>query len=471
MDAERFDRMARDFAAISSRRRLVTLVAGLPFLNSIALLRPAESEAHPPENGRRDPDERQRRNRKDRQGAQQRRRRAKKNKKRGDENGCTADARAITCEGNCGEVENNCGTLVACDPCTCDPPCGVCEICSGALACEPCDPCCNEACCTDADAVCYAETGACCVPESPVQTCAGQCGPVANTCGQEIDCGSCVCDPPCDVCLTCDETTGSCVPNAQLVGEECGDGQVCEADGDCACDETSCGTCRFCQEGGTCANVEDGNACAVGVCCGGVCEECCARADCATPTCQACDEGTCVVDEGAIGDVCDDEGHVCQANGACACTCPNAIIAGGPGADDTITVDDDLDVFVNGINVFHDDDEFCQGCTPRPPDPQFNPWPPIALGCINNGDVIQVVASDAEVDHGGDNFEEFSPLYLHCPATGAVQELDAVGFPRTPQPNRGQGIEFYNQEFTVALEQRRRRRRRKKRRRKKRRRR
>jgi len=51
-----------------------------------------------------------------------------------------------------------------------------------------------------------------CVPEPQTTTCAGKCATVSN---QEVDCGTCVCDPPCpEPCETCDNATGACVPAA-----------------------------------------------------------------------------------------------------------------------------------------------------------------------------------------------------------------------------------------------------------------
>lgn len=47
-----------------------------------------------------------------------------------------------------------------------------------------------------------------CTPDATAQTCAGKCGTVTNNCQQGVDCGSCVCDPPCGICLTCDAGTG-----------------------------------------------------------------------------------------------------------------------------------------------------------------------------------------------------------------------------------------------------------------------
>jgi hypothetical protein len=107
-----------------------------------------------------------------------------------------------------------------------------------------------------------------CVPESAAQTCAGQCGSVANTCGTLIDCGPCDCGL-CPACHTCDTATGRCIPNTAVVDEVCGDGQVCQADGTCACRGGSCGGCRTCQRDGACsAYCVSGGCCGAGETCG-----------------------------------------------------------------------------------------------------------------------------------------------------------------------------------------------------------
>lgn len=144
-----------------------------------------------------------------------------------------------------------------------------------------------------------------CTPDSVATTCAGQCGGVQNNCQQAVDCGSCVCDPPCGICQTCDAQTGQCVPDPQQQGDACGGlGQVCQADGACSCDDTSCPVCRSCSRSGECTN-----PCSSAGCCDGV-------------TCQpgtendACGNGgiTCVVCTGQ--EECLDDG-----NNAYVCTC------------------------------------------------------------------------------------------------------------------------------------------------------
>jgi hypothetical protein len=108
-----------------------------------------------------------------------------------------------------------------------------------------------------------------CKPESVAQTCAGKCGSVTNTCKKAVDCGSCACDPLCGVCFTCQDgpnAPGTCVADPAQAGDTCGDpGQVCQPDGACACDATSCPACTRC-EAGQCVSCGDGHICVDDVC-------------------------------------------------------------------------------------------------------------------------------------------------------------------------------------------------------------
>jgi hypothetical protein len=90
-----------------------------------------------------------------------------------------------------------------------------------------------------------------CKPESTAQTCGSKCGPVKNNCKKSVDCGSCACEPTCTVCKICNPETTQCEADPAQVGDPCGDGLVCQEDGQCACQGNSCGGCRAC-EGGEC---------------------------------------------------------------------------------------------------------------------------------------------------------------------------------------------------------------------------
>ena len=103
-----------------------------------------------------------------------------------------------------------------------------------------------------------------CVPESKAQTCAGKCASVTNNCGTLDDCGACSCHPSCGECFTCDPATGECIVDATQGGDACGEpGQVCQADGRCACNDGSCGSGRRCA-GGQC--ICDATSCPTGCC-------------------------------------------------------------------------------------------------------------------------------------------------------------------------------------------------------------
>ena len=136
-----------------------------------------------------------------------------------------------------------------------------------------------------------------CRPKSRALVCADSCGPIKSrqTCGKTVDCGSCACDAPCGVCLTCQaglNTAGQCVADPAQVGETCGAaGQRCQADGACACDAGSCANPTPICDGGSCRACSAEHPCPAGQCCqaDGTCV-----ADC--PTCQTCEAGQCVAD-------------------------------------------------------------------------------------------------------------------------------------------------------------------------------
>ena len=155
-----------------------------------------------------------------------------------------------------------------------------------------------------------------CTAESIALTCSGRCGSVTNNCKQLVDCGSCACAQPCDVCFTCQAgptMPGVCVVDPAQQGESCGsDGQVCQADGSCACDASSCANPTPVCNGSTCVACSATNPCPTGQCCAG--------------------DGTCVA---SCPDGC------CQADGVCgAClvfvtsTTSGPVFGGLDGADD-----------------------------------------------------------------------------------------------------------------------------------------
>lgn len=113
-----------------------------------------------------------------------------------------------------------------------------------------------------------------CKAESVGQTCANRCGSVSNNCNQSVDCGSCACDPACDACFTCQDggptTLGTCVVDPAQQGQTYGlVGQICQADGSCACDAGSCANPTPICANGACVFCSATNPCPAGQCCAG----------------------------------------------------------------------------------------------------------------------------------------------------------------------------------------------------------
>ncbi|MBL8128900.1 MAG: hypothetical protein JNM64_14780, partial [Chloroflexia bacterium] len=170
-----------------------------------------------------------------------------------------------------------------------------------------------------------------CQPEPLAQTCADTCGPVQNNCQQTVDCGSCACQPACPTCQRCNEATTTCEPDPAQVDDACGDGLLCQADGQCACQGKSCGGCRACEDG-RCV-IDPTIVCTAQDQCheAGVCDP---RTGACTNPAKAngvpCDDGDpCTIDDAcqdgacrgtpkdcsAEGDICND--GVCRADGTC----------------------------------------------------------------------------------------------------------------------------------------------------------
>ena len=104
---------------------------------------------------------------------------------------------------------------------------------------------------------------------------------------------------------------GSCVVDPAQQGQTCGaPGQVCQPDGSCACDASSCSNPTPICDGGVCLTCGDSNACTAAglgdLCCGG-----------------SCFSGVCCTDAACEGDAAapDCIGHdcVCATNGDTAC--------------------------------------------------------------------------------------------------------------------------------------------------------
>ncbi len=117
--------------------------------------------------------------------------------------------------------------------------------------------------------------------------------------------------------------------------------------------------------------------------------------------------------------------------------CAGAVLAGAGGPDSSFLVDDDLEVLVNGVSFFVDNDELA------------NFIPPIALGPLANGDTVRVVASNSTLPQwctvGGEFLDRIT---LYCPSTGASQVINPAAI---SQAAGGCGHVFFDQTVPVAL--------------------
>ncbi len=182
-----------------------------------------------------------------------------------------------------------------------------------------------------------------CRPKPKAATCAGKCGSVKNNCKKTIECGSC---PFCQRC----SGAGVCEPDPDKIENICGSpGQICQANGSCACDASSCalgtgcinGACQDCGDtdqqccpGNTC---DGGRVCLAGACelCGFLDAPCCsanncpqAGTGCFAGTCeecggsgeQCCPNDICDTGRVCLGNTCEDcgvDGQPCCANNTC----------------------------------------------------------------------------------------------------------------------------------------------------------
>lgn len=212
-----------------------------------------------------------------------------------DNSGC---ANGTDCCPTCQEIGSICGGGLSGDccggaacvngACTCPAAkphdcAGVCRECCADHQC-PSNVCCDNACCASGD-VCATgtEPDACCIPDPPQTTCAGRCGSVTNTCGQQV------------ACPTCSNPTPICGP-----GNTC---EPCSAVAPCAAGSVCCG--GSCLAGVCCADAEcapSGNTCVGNEClcggnapCSGATADCCGlpakciSTDADPANCGACD--------------------------------------------------------------------------------------------------------------------------------------------------------------------------------------
>jgi hypothetical protein len=112
--------------------------------------------------------------------------------------------------------------------------------------------------------------------------------------------------------------------------------------------------------------------------------------------------------------------------------CPGPVtLSGGPSPTEQISVDDDLELRLNGDSFFVDDDGFAQDLDP--------------IGFeAGIGDQLRVIATNGPFGGG----EHIDPLHLTCDANDAQQVLDATGFDSGSGPP---GEVFYDETFTIQL--------------------
>ena len=112
--------------------------------------------------------------------------------------------------------------------------------------------------------------------------------------------------------------------------------------------------------------------------------------------------------------------------------CPGAVtLSGGTAPTEQISIDDDLELQLNGDTFFNDDNGFAADLDPIGFTTEF-------------GDELHVIARNGTF--GGP--EHIDPLYLTCDENDEQQVLDDTGF---DSPGGNVGEVFYDETFTIAL--------------------
>jgi hypothetical protein len=116
--------------------------------------------------------------------------------------------------------------------------------------------------------------------------------------------------------------------------------------------------------------------------------------------------------------------------------CPGGALtlSGGTSPTETIGVDDDLEVRLNGVTIFLNNDQFA------------TELPPISF-TADLGDQLRVITTNSIIFGG---HEGIDPLYLHCDATGDIQVLDPVGIDIASGPP---GEVFSDRTFIIEFSQ------------------
>ena len=139
----------------------------------------------------------------------------------------------------------------------------------------------------------------------------------------------------------------------------------------------------------------------------------------------------------------DNHEHICKgaksqrSDDALVRDCDEVTLYDGSGGDGSqnVDVDDDLVVFVEGREVFRDDDDFA------------GPIPPMSLGPVSFGEDIRIVATNSESFGFGP--VSIDPLNVQCSATGGSGSavLDSTGFTGEDDP----GAVFYDETYAMPV--------------------
>jgi hypothetical protein len=121
-----------------------------------------------------------------------------------------------------------------------------------------------------------------------------------------------------------------------------------------------------------------------------------------------------------------------HAGSAARAICPGAVtLSGGTDPTEQISVDDDLELRLNGDSFFVEDNGFANDLDPIGFEAEF-------------GDQLRVIATNGPF--GGP--EHIDPLYLTCDANDAQQVLDDTGF---DAPDGPAGEVFYDETYTIEM--------------------
>jgi len=111
--------------------------------------------------------------------------------------------------------------------------------------------------------------------------------------------------------------------------------------------------------------------------------------------------------------------------------CKSWILSGGPSATAQLSVDDDLRITLNGVNILSDANTMADNLPPAP-----------FAGKL--GDSLAVIATDTNAA-----CRSVSPIWLHCATSGEKRQLSA-GQNDGCAPGRTPGV-FFSKVFTVKL--------------------